>query len=327
MIIGSSRSVIRFQKKSKSPAISLKWRNRLIGLLTTGLITGRRCHHLPTWVWVGNEFAQDGWMFELRKFWNEVRSQHKHKDGLDSVRISSKWRASSCQAVLQRGLWLSCVAFCDSKFVCVFSLSSFSFVVVVLVVVVATHKRKKNLSVASPTASSHGEIIVDIRGKIGAYVYVCIAYARLACLLACLLAEGTGSGAQRKERKGWVNECILLSRPASCRCSVALCVLCIVLLRKRKLGGAWVCGDLGSLSFFFSPPPFFPLLSPHCSLGREMVHWWGHNEGHASRLPALRWSRQSPRRRGGSHSTRTTTCRATRLPRTSTSPRLWMTNT
>jgi hypothetical protein len=48
---------------------------------------------------------------------------------------------------------------------------------------------------------------------------------------------------------------------------------------------------------FFRPPFFFPLLSPHCSPGREMVLWWGHNEGHASRLPALRWSRQSPRRR------------------------------
>jgi hypothetical protein len=51
------------------------------------------------------------------------------------------------------------------------------------------------------------------------------------------------------------------------------------------------------LSFFrpFPPPP--PVLSPHCSLGREMVHWWGHNEGHASRLPALRWSRRRRRRR------------------------------
>ncbi len=69
---------------------------------------------------------------------------------------------------------------------------------------------------------------------------------------------------------------------------------------KRKLGDAWVCGDLDSLSFFFSPFSFPPsFLSPHCSPGREMVHWWGHNEGHASRLPALRWSRQSPRRRGG----------------------------
>ncbi len=119
------------------------------------------------------------------------------KDGLDSVRISSKSRASSCQAVLRRGCGIRVFAFCDSKFV---SLSRARLFFCRRRRRRRTQTRRKSFC-CSPTASSHGEIIVDIRGEIGAYVYVCIAYARLACLFACLLAEGDGKW-ERRGRKG-----------------------------------------------------------------------------------------------------------------------------
>ncbi len=115
-----------------------------------------------------------------------------HKDGLDSVRISSKWRASSCQAV-----WLSCVAFCDSKFV--FLSLVFSFVVVV--VVVATHKRKK-IFLLQPNSKQSWR---NHRRYSRRNRRICIRLHRIratslfVCLLACL---PRGREVERRGRKG-----------------------------------------------------------------------------------------------------------------------------